>query len=620
MASLKERLQAEIDRANTTTNKTDITVHDAVGSLIDGYGTGGVIAHADIPNYVKNEALEVAKKVKSVQTDNSITFIAVSDAHNLDGNADIHSGLVHAGMGAKILSYALNLDFAFHGGDATSGSNTTTIAGGKAEIVEVNKYIDEAFEGIQNFRTVGNHDALRYSETQNGTVLSDAELFQYFGAYNDGAIYGSETVGYCYKDFTDKKVRVICLNTSESSKENVSDTQKLWFANTLIEVGSKTDWKVIILSHHPLDWGAIIGCSNIVYQYTIGGSYNIGGTTVSFSGKNNAKIIAQFHGHVHCFKVDKLHYNNSGTGVAYDVKRVATPNVCFSRNNEYGENGATEYYGIEFGEDTTYPKTANTSKDTAFCVNVVDLDKETIYSYCYGAGYDREIFYGIESIAVQGITLSATSGILNPNGTVVLTATVTPTDASNKNIIWSTSDPSVATVTNGTVTAIAVGTAKITAKTEDGGYTATYLLTVERAKKGNLISSIGYTDGVRLSTSNGSEKTDNGYVSTGFIDLWTDVTYPAVVRIKSPNCDWYKTDRPYRDSAHCTYDASQTFASSTYNNGSVATGLGTDATCIFSDDNHVIEFTIPTKHNRYLRVCGYGTGAGMDIRINEDFD
>ena len=58
MATLSERLQAEIDRANTTTNKTDTTVHDAVGSLIEGYGTGGleVSEHSwnQIPTLVKN--------------------------------------------------------------------------------------------------------------------------------------------------------------------------------------------------------------------------------------------------------------------------------------------------------------------------------------------------------------------------------------------------------------------------------------------------------------------------------------------------------------------------------------------------------------------------------------
>ena len=41
MATLSQRLQAEIDRANATTSKTDTTVHNAIGSLIDGYGQGG---------------------------------------------------------------------------------------------------------------------------------------------------------------------------------------------------------------------------------------------------------------------------------------------------------------------------------------------------------------------------------------------------------------------------------------------------------------------------------------------------------------------------------------------------------------------------------------------------
>lgn len=42
MATLAQRLQAEIDRANGTTSKADTTVHNAISSLIDGYGQGGV--------------------------------------------------------------------------------------------------------------------------------------------------------------------------------------------------------------------------------------------------------------------------------------------------------------------------------------------------------------------------------------------------------------------------------------------------------------------------------------------------------------------------------------------------------------------------------------------------
>ena len=51
-----------------------------------------------------------------------------------------------------------------------------------------------------------------------------------------------------------------------------------------------------------------------------------------------------------------------------------------------------------------------------------------------------------------------------------LTATITPSDATNKSLIWSSDNEKVATVTNGTVTGIAKGFAKITVSTVDGNY------------------------------------------------------------------------------------------------------------------------------------------------------
>lgn len=60
MATLAQRLQAEIDRANATTSKTDTTVHNAIGSLIDGYGQGGIDriewnqCPEDVRNYLTN--------------------------------------------------------------------------------------------------------------------------------------------------------------------------------------------------------------------------------------------------------------------------------------------------------------------------------------------------------------------------------------------------------------------------------------------------------------------------------------------------------------------------------------------------------------------------------------
>jgi uncharacterized protein YjdB len=56
---------------------------------------------------------------------------------------------------------------------------------------------------------------------------------------------------------------------------------------------------------------------------------------------------------------------------------------------------------------------------------------------------------------------------------------VTPSNASNKNVLWNSSDTLVATVnTSGIVTGVAVGSATITATTEDGSYTESCSITV----------------------------------------------------------------------------------------------------------------------------------------------
>ncbi len=66
-----------------------------------------------------------------------------------------------------------------------------------------------------------------------------------------------------------------------------------------------------------------------------------------------------------------------------------------------------------------------------------------------------------------------------PNATKQLTAVVYPTNAANKNVTWTSNNNDIATVDDtGLVTAKAVGTATITATTEDGGHTDTCVVTV----------------------------------------------------------------------------------------------------------------------------------------------
>ena len=90
----------------------------------------------------------------------------------------------------------------------------------------------------------------------------------------------------------------------------------------------------------------------------------------------------------------------------------------------------------------------------------------------------RPNIYITQDVAVTGVTLDKTEAALNIGETVTLAATVAPDDATDKTVTWTSSDETVATVTDGVVTALAAGTATITVTTTDGAKTATCTVTV----------------------------------------------------------------------------------------------------------------------------------------------
>ena len=91
---------------------------------------------------------------------------------------------------------------------------------------------------------------------------------------------------------------------------------------------------------------------------------------------------------------------------------------------------------------------------------------------------DFELSVTDTTVAVTGVTLNNTSASLARWATLTLEATVAPSNATNKNLSWSSATETVATVENGVVTAVAPGTAIITVTTEDGSKTAECTVTV----------------------------------------------------------------------------------------------------------------------------------------------
>ncbi|MBQ7812669.1 MAG: Ig domain-containing protein [Bacteroidales bacterium] len=81
-------------------------------------------------------------------------------------------------------------------------------------------------------------------------------------------------------------------------------------------------------------------------------------------------------------------------------------------------------------------------------------------------------------VAVESITLDKTSLTLQIGDSERLNATVLPTEASDKAIIWSSTDSDIATITDGVVTAVNIGQTTVTATSKDGRVSSGCIVTV----------------------------------------------------------------------------------------------------------------------------------------------
>lgn len=613
-----------IREKNGTTTKYKVA---EMGAAVTALPNEDTITHADIPNYVKAEALAVAEKVKAVMKADSIVFLAISDLHHTGPQVDnwqtnINAGNLHACQALKVLSYSLpQIDFACMLGDVTFGNAKTTTQLMQQQFNQINSWLGEAWKNIPQLRTVGNHDTGEYS-----TLVGAQFLKNNIWKYNEGAVYGSEEYGYCYRDFAEKKLRVICLNTcegetvsGESAAYCCSPEQLLWFAQTLYAVGSKADaaqWGIIVLGHYPLDLGGAYPTGNIVKAYVAGESTVQNGVTVNFSGHNAAKFIMNVHGHNHCFQFGKLHSVANGQGTEFDAWRMCTPNACFYRNN----SGVVTMNGISFGDPAPHDKTAGTGKDTAFNVNVINPSEQVLYSFCYGAGIDRTIGYA--ATVYHSITNTLTN-VITSNDAVAAedgtaySATITAADGYTMSSVTVKMGGTDITSTaynsdTGVVSIAAVtGDVVITAKaTKVVSYHNLVPMAVDSSG-----ASAPYTDGLMLK-SDGTTSALNHFTVTGFIPF--DGGAVHVYRIGGDGITWNEYGARL-----AWYNADFTLKGSVLGYDQLGRNMyyptqidDPNAAAAFSTDANVA----PPQGAAYFRVSAKGKGENLVVTLDEKIE
>jgi uncharacterized protein YjdB len=152
------------------------------------------------------------------------------------------------------------------------------------------------------------------------------------------------------------------------------------------------------------------------------------------------------------------------------------------------EAAAAMSYEIQVSTDGTIWQSIYTTTSGAGGIEQLGVNGAGRYIRMYGTArttpygyslFEFEVYGTTGVIPVTGITVNPISASIFINETRQVSAIVLPTNASNKNVTWSTSNASVATVnTTGVITGVAEGTASITASTVDGGFTALSSVTV----------------------------------------------------------------------------------------------------------------------------------------------
>lgn len=183
-----------------------------------------------------------------------------------------------------------------------------------------------------------------------------------------------------------------------------------------------------------------------------------------------------------------------------DIASTATASALVSAITDDGGKTAAATVNVSYTVFSTQPITnadvtfssSNSSVATVDAAGTVTAVGEGNAIITAEANDGTQASVGIEVtvIHVQGVTLDQNNLTLYEGQSATLTATVTPSDAKDISVIWSSSDNSIATVSNGIVDAVAEGMIMVTVTTNDGGFKDSCMVTVNSLFQADTLSGL----------------------------------------------------------------------------------------------------------------------------------
>ena len=498
-------------------NLTLVTIPEGVTSLGDGVFEGCSLTSMTIPDSVKrigNFAFYNCGSLVSVTIPSSVTSIGNSVFYNCGSlvSVTIPSSVTSIGNSvfydcSSLMSVTIPESVTSIGDSAFGGCSSLTSVTIPESVTSVGNYafsgcssltsvtIPESVTSIGNYAFGGCSDLTGITVNEKNTKYSNDECGVLFDKDKTALIrypIGNTATKY--------EIPSSVTSIGRAAFENCSSLASVTIPEGVTSIG----------------YEAFYGCSSLTSVAIPTSVVNIG--SFAFDGCTNLKSVYITDLAAWCeikfnVKPDLISYfrNNhsanplyNGADLYINGEKAANIEIPMGVTNI----GDSAFYHCSSLTTVTIPKGVTNIGDSAFsnCSSLMSVTIPTsvtsIGSSCFSGSGLKDIYYtGVKSqfvrinigtnnstfnqatvhyqgVAVTGVSLNRTSLTLMQGESAQLIATVLPANASDKTVTWSVTNPTVASVAEGVVSALNAGTTEIKVTTADGGFTAVCTMTV----------------------------------------------------------------------------------------------------------------------------------------------